>query len=172
MCDIWHLAPLPLNDMNARLFALAAVAVAAGTFAPTSVAQLQQVAPDVKNLKITPVAFKPLAEGGPVIVKGGALVAFDLRDGAQVTFTFRSVKYGKKVGGTCKPGTARTKKKRCEILTTVPGSMLYVAFSGHNEFRFSGRPDSRPLKVGTYRLVGKAAGTAARSSSTLFKIIK
>lgn len=158
--------------MDARLLALAAAVAASGAFASASPAQMQQVAPDVKNLKLTPVAFKPLASGGPVIVKGGALVAFDLRDGAQVTFTFRSVSYGKKAGGSCKPGKARTKTKRCEILTVVPGSMLYVAFSGHNEFRFSGRPDSQPLRPGTYRLVGKASGTAARSSSVVFKILK
>ena len=130
------------------------------------------VAPDVRNLEVKPASFKALATGGPVSLKGGGLVAFDLRDGAQVTFTFRSVKSGRREGGKCKPGTAKSVKKRCEILGPVPGTMLYVAFSGHNEFRFSGRLDTGQLKPGSYRLVAKAAGTAARSSFTTFKIIK
>ncbi len=158
--------------MDARLLALTAAAGLSGALALAGPAQGVQVAPDVKNLVVTPIAFKALPDGPPVVSKGGGLVAFDLRDGARVTFTFRSVKYGKRVGGVCKPGKATKKQKRCEILGAVPGTMLYVAFSGHNEFRFSGRPEGQPLKPGTYRLVAKAVGTAARSSSTIFKILK
>ncbi len=159
--------------MDARYLALAAALLLSGALAPAASAQTQPVAPDVRNLDVTPPAFKALATGGPVILTGGGLVEFDLRDGAQVTFTFRTVKIGKRIGRSCKPGKAKTKKKRCEILGPVPGSMLYVAFSGHNEFRFSGRIDNTlTLKPGTYRLVAKATGTAARSSFTTFKIIK
>lgn len=156
--------------MDARLLTLTAVLASTAVLAPTVAAE--QVAPDVRNLKVTPTAFKALSEGGPVTLEGGGMVAFDLRDGARVTFTFRSVKSGRREGGKCRPGKAKSVKKRCDLLGPVPGTMLYVAFSGHNEFRFSGRLDTGTLKPGTYRLVAKAAGTAARSSYTTFKIIK
>jgi hypothetical protein len=130
------------------------------------------VAPDVKNLAITPKAFKAQKDGGPVAIKGGGLVEFDLRDGARITFTFRTVKIGHREGGKCKPGKPKSVKKQCEILGPQPGTMLYEAFSGHNEFRFSGKVDNAVLAPGTYRLFAKAAGTAPRSSSAPFKIIR
>ena len=89
-----------------------------------------------------------------------------------MTFTFRKVTSGRREGGKCKPGKAKSKAKRCEIVTTIPGQLLFEGISGDNEFRFSGRIDNAALKPGTYRLVAKAEGTAARSSFTTFKIIK
>ena len=156
--------------MDARYLPILAAAALTGALAPAVGAQ--QVAPDVRNFEITPKSFKALSEGGPVALKGGGLVEFDLRDGARVTFTLRKVTIGHREGKKCKPGKAKSAKKRCEILKVVPGTMLYEAFSGHNEFRFSGRFDNKTLKPGSYRFVAKAAGNAARSSAAGFKIIK
>ena len=155
--------------MDARLVSLIAAVALTGALAPAVNAA---VAPDVRNLEVTPQSFKAAKEGPPVVQKGGGLVEFDLRDGARITFTLRTVKSGKREGGKCKPGKAKTTKKRCDLLGTVPGTMLYEALTGHNEFRFSGRFDNTTLKPGTYRLVAKAAGTAPRSSFTTFKIVK
>lgn len=156
--------------MDARLTSFVVALASTAVLAPAVSAE--QVAPDVRNLKVTPTAFKALGEGGPVTLKGGGMVAFDLRDGARVTFTFRTITNGRREGGKCKRGKAKSVKKRCQILGPVPGSMLYVGISGRNELRFSGRLDGGTLKPGTYRLIAKAAGTAARSSATTFKIIK
>ena len=140
--------------------------------AQTAIAQIPQVAPDVEQIRFTPPAFKPLSSGSSVVTKGGTLVRFRLDNAARVTFTFRKVTAGKRVSGSCKPGKAKTKRKRCEIVTTIPGSIFFIGISGANEFRFSGRLENATLKPGTYRLVGKAEGTAARSSFASFKIIK
>jgi hypothetical protein len=156
--------------MEARLLALTAAVSVTAAISPAVAGAA--VAPDVRNLEVTPKSFKAKADGSPVVTSGGGLVAFDLRDGARITFTFKSVKFGKREGGKCKPGKAKTAKKRCEIHKAVPGNLLYEAITGPNEFRFSGRVDNTTLKPGTYRLFAKAAGTAPRTSSTTFKIIK
>jgi hypothetical protein len=140
--------------------------------APAASAQIQQVAPDVEQLTFKPAAFKALATGPSVVVTGGSLVTFHLDNGARVTFTVRRVTNGRRVGGKCRPGKAKSKAKRCQIITKIPGQMVLVGISGDNEFRFSGRLENAALKVGTYRLLGKAEGLAARSNYTTFKIIK
>jgi hypothetical protein len=126
----------------------------------------------VEQLKFKPVAFKALASGPTVVTSKGSLVTFRLDNAARVTFTFRKVTAGHRSGGKCRPGKTKSKSKRCEIVKTIPGQFLFLGISGDNEFRFSGRLEGAALKAGTYRLVGKAEGTAARSSYTTFKIIK
>ena len=159
--------------MDARILSLIACRGAdRGALAPAAAAQ--QVAPDVRNLEIAPKSFKALERGRPRRrSRAAALVEFDLRDGAQVTFTFRSVKSGRREGGKCKPGKAKSAKKRCEIVTTVPGHDALRRDSPATTSSASrGASTTATLKPGTYRLVAKAAGTAARSSFTTFKIIK
>ena len=158
--------------MEAKSVSLIAVIALLLFGASVATAQIQQVAPDVEKLTFKPAAFKALGSGPSVIVKGGSLVSFHLDNAARVTFTFRKVASGRREGGKCKPGKAKSKAKRCQIVKTIPGQLLFQGISGDNEFRFSGRVGTAALSVGTYRLVGKAEGTAARSSYTTFKIIK
>jgi hypothetical protein len=158
--------------MEAKRFSPIAVLAVLLVGAAAASAQIPQVAPDVEKLTFKPPAFKALKSGSSVVVSGGSLVTFRLDNAARVTFTFRKVTSGRRIGGKCRPGTAKSKRKRCEIVTTIPGQLLFVGISGDNEFRFSGRLENAALKPGTYRLVGKADGTAARSSYTTFKIIK
>ena len=153
--------------MEAKSVSLIAVIALLLFGASVATAQIQQVAPDVEKL-----TFKPLASGPSVVAKGGSRVTFHLDNAARVTFTFRKVASGRREGGKCKPGKAKSKAKRCQIVKTIPGQLLFQGISGDNEFRFSGRVGTAALSVGTYRLVGKAEGTAARSSYTTFKIIK
>ena len=88
-----------------------------------------------------------------------------------MTFTFRKVANGRREGGKCKPGTAKSKAKRCEIVKTIP-----VSSSSGDQRRervpLLGACRHVGAEPGTYRLVGKAEGTAARSSYTTFKIVK
>lgn len=151
---------------------LAAGALVVAALVPAS-ASAQKVAPDINKLEVTPVAFRALDAGGPVVLSGGALVRFEITDGVFVRFTFRQEKTGRRSGGKCVAGKPKSKRATCTRTVEVPGSFTLVGFSGQNEFRFSGRVDDKKLAPGRYRLVGKAAeGTAARSSYTRFKIIK
>ncbi len=155
-----------------RRFPLLVAALAATAIVPAT-ASAQKAAPDVKKLKVQPAAFSPLPTGGPVVFNGGALVTFQIFDGADVYFTFKRETTGKRAGGKCVAGKAKAKKKACTITTDVPGgSFTFVGISGSNEFRLSGRLNDKPLAPGIYRLVAKAEGTAARSSFTRFKILK
>ncbi len=152
--------------------ALTAAALLAVGLVPVASASAARVAPDVKNLKVTPTAVKPLAAGNSVVLAGGSLVTFEILDGAHVNFSVKSEKAGKRSGGKCIPGKARTKAKTCTRTTAVPGGFVLIGISGKNEFRFSGRIADKTLAVGRYRLVAKAEGTAARSSYTRFTVAK
>ena len=158
--------------MEAKRISIIAVLAVLLVGATAASAQVPQVAPDVEQLKFKPAAFKALATGPSVVAEKGSLVTFRLDNAAKVTFTFRKVTSGRREGRKCRPGKAKSKAKRCEIVKTIPGQMILIGISGDNEFRFSGRIDNAALKPGTYRLVGKAEGTAARSAFTTFKIIK
>jgi len=154
-----------------RRTSLLVAALAATAIAP-AVASAERVAPDVKKLKVQPAAFTPLATGAPVVVGGGALVTFTIFDGANVDFSVKAEKTGKRSGSKCIAGKAKTKKKACTRTTDVPGGFTFIGISGDNEFRFSGRMADKTLAPGIYRLVAKAQGTAGRSSYTRFKILK
>ncbi len=158
--------------MISRNALLAAGAIAAAALVPASAASAAQVAPDVTKLKVTPTSFKPLATGGPVVLTGGALVTFNILNGAHVNFSVKSEKPGKRVGGKCVAGKAKTKKSTCVRTTAVPGGFELIGISGPNEFNFSGRIADKTLPVGSYRLLAKAQGTAGRTSYTQFKIRK
>lgn len=157
--------------MDARRTIPAAAALAAALALPAATpAQIPQIAPDVERLKISPKRFAALKSGGPVTQRGGALVRFVLDDGANVDFTVRRVTTGKRSRGRCVKGKAKTKRGRCTITTPVKGSFTLIGIPGENELRFSGRIGDRALSRGTYRLVAKAQGQAARSSYVVFRI--
>lgn len=157
--------------MDAKRFFLAAAVVSLAS-APAASAQSTRVAPDVEKLRVTPRTVKALSSGPPVVTRGGSLVRFRLKDGADVNFSFRSVKMGRRSGGSCKPGKAKSRRSRCEILRPVAGGFKLVGISNANEFRFSGRVNGKTLSPGTYRMFAKAEGRAARSSSALFKVVR
>lgn len=162
--------PGTVNPMILRS-SLIAAALAATALAPAT-ASAEKVAPDVKQLKVTPAAFKPLPAGGPVVTSGGALVTFQIFDGADVYFTFKSELTGRRSGGKCVAGKPKTKKAACTRTVDVPGGFTFIGISGNNELRLSGRLGDKPLAPGIYRLVAKAEGSAPRSSFTRFKILK
>jgi len=158
--------------MISRNTLLAAGVAAAAALVPVSAASAAQVAPDVKKLKVTPTVFKALPAGNSVVLSGGALVTFEILNGAHVNFSVRSEKPGKRVNGKCVAGKAKTKKRACIRTAAVPGGFELIGISGPNEFNFSGRIGDKALTPGSYRLVAKAQGTAGRTSYTQFKIRK
>lgn len=154
-----------------RRTSLLVAALAATAIAPAA-ASAEKVAPDVKKLTVAPAAFSPLPTGGPVVFSGGALVTFQIFDGANVRFSFKTEKAGHRAGAKCIAGKPKGKQKACAITADVPGGFTFIGISGPNEFRLSGRLNDKPLAPGIYRLVAKAEGTAARTSYTRFKILK
>ncbi len=149
---------------------VAATLVAALALPAAAPAQVPQIAPDVEKLKISPERFTALKSGSPVVQQGGALVTFVIDDGANVDFTVRRVTTGRRSGGRCVKGRAKTRRGRCTITTPVKGSFTLIGIPGENELRFSGRIGERTLSPGAYRLVAKAQGQAARSSYVVFRI--
>lgn len=166
--------------MNAKRLSLAAAALSVLVAAPagaqtdlpptTKPPVVEQFAPDVKNLRFTPDKFRPLPKGFAVVTKGGTLVRFRIEDGARVTFRFRKLSDGKRVGGKCMPGKAKAKKRRCTRTRTIPGVIHLQGIFGDNDFRFSGRLVGKALTPGRYKVAAKAEGLAARSSYAYFKI--
>jgi hypothetical protein len=157
--------------MDARRTLIATALITAGLVAP-ALAQVPQIAPDVTKLAVRPKAFKALPSGGPVAAKGGALITFTLLTGANVDFRVSALKPGKRGATGCVPGTPKTAKQRCTRSIRIPGGFKLIAIPGDNELRFSGRIGNAALKPGSYRLIAKAEGQAARSFSTTFKIVK
>ena len=157
-------------SMISRNSLLAAGVIAAAAIAPVSAASAAQVAPDVTKLAVTPTTFKALPTGNSVVLSGGGLVTFSILNGAHVNFSVKTEKAGKKVGGKCVAGKAKTKKGACIRTAAVPGGFELIGISGPNEFNFSGRIADKTLAPGSYRLLAKAQGTAGRTSYTSFKI--
>jgi hypothetical protein len=135
-------------------------------------AQVQQVAPDVEQLKVAPAAFKAAASGPEVVTAGGARVSFRLNGGANVRFSMRAEQPGRRQGSKCVAGKTKNKKKQCFRTSEIAGSFLFPGISGDNELRISGRWAGVTLKPGRYRIVARAEGLAARSSFARFTIVK
>jgi hypothetical protein len=152
---------------------MGALTCAAVALPSTAGAQVQQVAPDVEQLKVTPAAFKAAASGPDVVTSGGARVSFRLNGGANVRFSLKAEQAGRKQGSRCVAGKTKNKKKQCFRTADIAGSFLYPGLSGDNDgLRISGRWAGVTLKPGRYRIVAKAEGLAARSSFARFTIVK
>jgi len=156
--------------MDARRTLIATALITAGLVAPAG-AQVPQIAPDVTKLAVTPKAFKALRSGGPIVASGGAVISFNLDEGANVDFRVSALKPGRRGATGCVPGTPKTAKQRCTRSVRIPGGFKLIGISGDNTVNFSGRIGTAALKPGTYRLIAKAEGQAARSFSTTFKIV-
>lgn len=158
-----------------RLVPVLASALTFAVLPAAAGAQVQEVAPDVKDLKIKPAKFKAATTGSVVVDKGGALVTFSLSGGAPVRFSLKRESNGRKQGGKCAVGKPKSAKQKCTRLTALPGFFRLPGIAGPgNEVRLSGRWGDVlvTLKPGRYRLMAKAEGLAARTSSVRFTIIK
>jgi hypothetical protein len=159
--------------MDARRLSLGFLAVLISAALPTAAAaQVQQVAPDVEQLKVTPSAFKAAKSGPDVVTRGGALVSFSLNGGANVRFSLKAEQAGRRQGSRCVAGRTTNRKKACVRTLDIAGSFLFPGISGDNDLRISGRWAGVTLKPGRYRIVAKAEGLAARSSFARFTIVR
>jgi hypothetical protein len=121
-----------------------------------------KLAPTLRRLKLSPSTFRPLASPASIAaskVKHRTRVSYRLSEAAKVKF--RVQRCTKLVSG------------KCRHYRTLKGSFSRSSKAGSNSFRFTGYVNGKPLKPGSYRLVGtptdrsKNKGKAVRAS---FKI--
>ncbi len=139
---------------------------------------VDEIAPTVADLKLSPRSFKARRSGASVAaarrrVASGATASFTLSEAASVRFTVERLTKGHRVRGKCKP--RRRRGKRCTIIRPVSGDFRVQGVQGANSFKFTGRLNGRRLKPGDYRLVGTptdAAGIAGTAVNARFKIAR
>jgi hypothetical protein len=136
--------------------------------------------PVTSQLDVRPDAFAALSGRGSSLIsakrkkaKKGATVNYRLSEAATVTFTVERRARGRKRGRRCIAG--RKKGKRCNTYKKVKGSFTHSGRPGTNTLRFSGRLARKPLRPGSYRLVGvarDAAGNKGTAVRTGFRIVR
>ena len=101
----------------------------------------------------------------------GSTVIYNLSAPATVAFSFERAAKGRRVGGKCRrPTKANRAKKKCTFYRPIKGGFSVTGTTALNsQFRFSGRIENKPLKPGTYKIVGRAGTTLKRG---LFKIVR
>jgi hypothetical protein len=126
------------------------------------------------SLAVDPRAFRPLKQGaaiaGAAKPKRGTNVRYTLSGAAAVAFTVERALHGRSVGGKCrKQAPANRKQRRCTRFKQLGGSFSHQGATGPNSFRFSGRLQSRALKPGKYRLVGRTGDTSRNAGFTIVR---
>jgi hypothetical protein len=130
----------------------------------------------IQSLAIAPKTFRAANVGGAIVsakkkkAPVASTVTYSLSAPTTAKFTVERKTTGRKVKGKCKKQTASNKtKKKCPLYKPLKGSFAHSGVAGQNRFKFSGRLGGKPLKPGSYRLVGTTS-TASRRAS--FRIVK
>jgi hypothetical protein len=136
-------------------------------------------APVGEALRFDPRSFAAAKKGASINrrrAKPGSKVSYRLSEAASVSFTAQRATQGRKVGSKCRKQTrANRKRKKCTLYKTVKGSFTHSGSAGANSFRFTGRIANKPLRSGSYRLVGvprDPAGNVGKPFRGSFKIVK
>lgn len=132
--------------------------------------------PVLTDLDVSPISFEA-RRTGPAITSNypSTSISFRLNTNAQVRFTVKARRSGRRVGSSCRRPTRALRGRRvCARYVTVRGSFTVDATSGYNSLRFSGRLSGRRLALGRYRLYA-APRNATGAGATLrqsFRIIR
>ena len=135
--------------------------------------------PVASKLDVQPGAFAALSGRGSSLISAkrkpakGATVKYRLSEAATITFTVERAVRGRKKKSRCVPG--RRKGRACTTYKKVKGSFTHAGKAGANSLRFSGRLARKPLRPGSYRLVGTArdaAGNKSKAVRTGFRIVR
>jgi hypothetical protein len=128
------------------------------------------------SLAVAPRAFRPLNAGAAIISatkpkpKRGATDRYALTGAVAVEFTVERALRGRTVGGKCRKQTAANRgKTKCTRYIQLKGDFSQQGAAGTNSFRFSGRLQSRALKPGKYRLVGRTGDTSRSAGFTIVR---
>jgi hypothetical protein len=131
----------------------------------------------IQSLAISPKAFRAAKAGGAIASKKkargapvGAKVNYSLSGNANAEFTVERKTAGRRVKGKCLKSTkANAAKKRCALLKPLSPIFAQGGQAGANSFKYSGRIGNKPLKTGSYLLVGSAGGAVKQAS---FRIVR
>jgi hypothetical protein len=135
--------------------------------------------PSISGLKFSPTAFlpKPLETPSAAVAAGkkpkGSTVRFNASEAATVSFVVEAKVSGRKKGKSC--SRTATRGKKCSTFKAVKGGFSIAPKAGANTFNFTGYLRSKPLKAGTYRLIGtpsNAAGNTGKAVKAAFKILR
>ena len=109
-----------------------------------------ETAPVISTFLLSPAKFKAAKRGASAASAVGTSVRYRLSEPAIVTLRAERC--------------TRRRGKRCARYSRVPGSIVRGSIRGLNRFGFSGRLRGK-LRVGTYRLVARAADQAGNVST-------
>jgi hypothetical protein len=135
--------------------------------------------PVISALKFSPTAFLPKPLGTPSTAIAarkkpkGSTVNFKATEAATINFVVEAKISGRKKGKSCSRKVKRGKK--CTTFKAVKGSFSVAAKAGANSFKFSGYMNGKPLKAGSYRILGTprdSAGNTGKVATAAFKIRK
>jgi hypothetical protein len=103
--------------------------------------------------------------------KKGATINYSLSEGATVSFKVERAVEGRKVKGTCRAPSRKTRKApRCTRFVGAKGGFTHEGVSGANSVRL----DAKKLAPGTYRLTAiatDAAGNRSAPKTIAFKVV-
>ncbi len=122
----------------------------------------------------TPIVLSALGASKMRSGKRGSF-RYTLTLAARVTLTIERPGPGRRSGKACKKQTKRNRKaKKCTFYAAV-GKLTHAGKAGPNTAPFSGKPNGRAMKRGSYRLTAVAvtpSGARSASVSTTFKVTK
>jgi uncharacterized delta-60 repeat protein len=132
-------------------------------------------APVIGPVTLAPATFAVARRGTATAAARGTTIRYTLSEAAKVTLRFQRVAAGRRVGGACRPITARSHKGRPCRRYVAAGTLRRVGRRGPNRVAFSGKIGRRSLRPGAYRLVVSgvdAAGNRATARPRGFRIVR
>lgn len=133
----------------------------------------------VRSLRVSPRRFAAAVSGdtvGKVTPRKGAHVLYRVSESAQVRFTVRRAREGRRVRGECRKRTAENRRaRRCTRYVRLRGPMVLEAVQGENRFGFRGRWGGKRLRPGRYKLIARAidaSGIPGRAKVARFTIVR
>jgi hypothetical protein len=106
----------------------------------------------VTSLSVSPRGFAAAVKGatvGKVTPRKGAHVLYTVSESAQVRFTVRRARVGRRVRGECRKRTAENRRaRRCTRYVRLRGHIVLEAVQGENRFGFRGRWGGEDVAAG------------------------
>jgi von Willebrand factor type A domain len=155
--------------------------VSVGDRAALQAALAEAAAARVTSLRVSPKSFAAAVRGATVgkvkPKKGkGARVRYTVSESAQVRFTVRRVRVGRRVRGKCLRRTTESRRaRRCTRDVRLRGHVVLEAVQGKNRFGLRGRWGGKALRPGGYKLIATAidaSGIPTKAKVARFRIMR
>jgi hypothetical protein len=173
----------PPNDAESELACVARVTggtyVSVSDTAALQAALAQSSAARVTSLSLSPSKFAAAVRGatvGKVTRRRGARVVYTVSETAQVRFTVKRARGGRRVRGECRKPTAQNRRApRCTRYVRLRGRIVLQAEEGENRFGFRGRWGGKTLQPGRFKLIATAidaSGILGKAKGARFTIVQ